>query len=134
MIAKGANPHVTGLNDTTEFKTWNLSSLSNVPEIKSIWFTVDNWTYTNGVYPGNFEEKLGSGGEGTVIRGEWNGEPAAFKFVQIDEEFATQRRFKSVEAGLSDLKKRLNEMEQLVSVKSSTIVNFFGHYVYVSLF
>ena len=120
---------MTGSNNTTEFETWSLSNLSNVPRVKSIWFSVDNWTYTNGVFPGNFERKLGSGGEGTVIEGDWNGEPAAFKFVRIEENSTTQGRSKSVEDGLKDLDQRLNEMEQLKSIKSTTIINFFGHYV-----
>ena len=127
------NPHVVNFDDTTEYDICGLSksNLSNIPKVKSIWFTVDNWTYTNGVYPGNFEGVLGSGGEGTVIEGEWNGESAAFKFVKIEEDPNTQQKFKSVEAGLEDLKRRLNEMELLTSIESPTIVKFFGHYVYV---
>ena len=126
------NPHVVNFDDTTEYDICGLSksNLSNIPKVKSIWFTVDNWTYTSGVFPGDFEEKLGSGGEGTVIRGKWNGEPAAFKFVRIEEDEIPQRRSETVEAGLKDLNKRLNEMEQLTSIESPTIIKFFGHYVY----
>ena len=127
MIDHGANPHVIGSDGRTEYETWNLSSLVNVPTVKSIWFSVDNWTYTSGVYPGDFGDKIGSGGEGTVIEGKWDGEPAAFKFVQIEQD--STLRPNSVEGGLIDLKKRLNEMEQLKSIKSPTIINFFGHYV-----
>ena len=37
-----------------------------------------NGFYQNGVYPGQFGQIIGSGGEGVVVSGFWHGEEAAF--------------------------------------------------------
>ena len=81
------------------------------------------WFYTNGTFKGKFEEVIGKGAEGVIIKGQWMKKRAAFKFVEIDnlkvQELATN--------GFRDLKKRLTEMYELQFIDGSHIVATFGH-------
>ena len=40
-------------------------------------------SYSRGVFNGNFQREIGRGAFGTVLKGEWEGMDAAFKFVEI---------------------------------------------------
>ena len=81
------------------------------------------WYYTNGVFPGNFKERIGKGSEGYVISGTWIGDNAAYKFVEIkDETFQTV-----IEDGLKTLKNRLTEISALKEVQGSCILQECGH-------
>ena len=102
---------------------------------KSIYFAIypdegyptemqEAWFYTNGVFPGHFEEIIGKGGEGHVISGKWMGKNVAFKFIEMkDQKFHT-----SVRKGLEDLKKRLTELNALKAIKGSCILREYGHF------
>ena len=82
------------------------------------------WFYTNGVFPGDFKEIIGKGGEGHVISGKWMGIDAAFKFIEIKN----QKAPKYVDDGLEELKKRLTELNALKATKGSCILREYGHF------
>ena len=139
MIEKGANPFVVACNGTDEFTYWNLekSNLSNLPTKKSIYFTIqpyiggdkdkdvflDPWFYRTGVY-GTFDSVIGQGASGIVLRGDWFGKRAAFKFVEI----GTQNFPEDVEDGSKVLSKKISEMTSIQSTEGSKILSFFGHF------
>ena len=134
MIDMGANPHVKNYDGASEYETWSLSSLSNIPPSKSVFFQLRNynsempsaWEYKTGVYnQGHFGRVRGSGGEGTVIEGLWqNQTPAAFKFVEVRD----QKAMKLVKDGLNDMNERLSEMTNQQLTKGTAILKFEGHY------
>ena len=84
----------------------------------------NEWVYQNGVYPGQFGQTIGSGGEGVVLSGIWHGEEAAFKFVPVK----AQQFLAKTKDGLADLATRLNEMTTLQAVSGSCILTILGHY------
>ena len=140
MVQEGANPFVldyAGVTDQFEF--WNLaeSNLSNVPDKKSVYFTIrplvdefkdkqdflDPWFYRTGIY-GNCDSVIGLGASGTVLSGNWFGQKAAFKFVEI----GSQNWQEETASGLKTLRNQLSEMTSIQSVGGSKILSFFGHY------
>ena len=133
MINRGANPHVLHCDDDSEYNIHSLSSLSNVPTIESIFFPIKSFPsgnlpspfhYETGIYPGQFCQVIGKGGEGTVIQGIWGNEKAAYKFVQVRD----QNFMKSVEDGLADMNDRVREMIEMESISGSNILKFNGHF------
>ena len=100
---------------------------------KSIYFSTENvsntnllapWQYKTGIFPGKFNQLIGSGSEGTVIAGEWLGKKAAFKFVR----FSHSRQMNTTVEALDDLHKRLSEMKAMQETKGSAILPFWGHF------
>ena len=135
MIDQGANPKVEAYDGKSEYERQNLQALNlTLPPEKSIYFSVqkidddknlaDPWFYQSGVYKGFFDKKIGSGASGTVVRGKWNGKPAAFKFVPIGE----QKGHTLVVDALATLNEKLVEMTSMESISGSKMVGFFGHY------
>ena len=137
MIDRGANPFVVSYDGTTEFDNDNLGCLSNLPNQRSIYFTTgpfldgleaknefpDPWFYKTGVFDGNFDSLIGKGASGVVLRGEWFGKRAAFKFSEIrpQEQHYAKDSFKA-------LNEKLSEIISLQSTAGSKIVSFYGHY------
>ena len=127
-------------DNDTQYDLHSLASLSNIPTVKSIAFSVksfpctcstlcagdlsNEWFYINGVYPGQFDRVIGQGGEGIVLSGYWHGEEAAFKFIPVRKQQAQRK----VEDGLADLATRLNEMLTMQSTRGSCILKILGHY------
>ena len=146
MIDKGVNPFVVDHHGNTEYNQWSLSSekLSNLPQIKSCYFPVKifpgfpqvPWQYGNGVFPGQFDVVIGQGGEGTVIGGEMNGEPVAYKFVMWTASPCIKQKYigkhqqyaSSLNDGLADLDTRLNEMNHMQSISGTCIMPIKGHF------
>ena len=140
LIDAGVNPHVLNYEDDSQYDRYSLASLSNIPSVKSIFFAVisfpcrcatrcagdlaNEWFYQNGVYPGQFGQIIGSGGEGVVVSGFWHGEEAAFKFVPV----RAQQFLELAEVSLADLATRLNEMTTLQAMTGSYILKILGHY------
>ena len=138
MIDKGANPFIVDGIGKTQFKIDNLSNLSNLPTQKSIFFTTrplpdefkeqsvfpDPWFYETGVFDGKFVRVIGNGAAGTVVEGEWFGQRAAFKFVDI----GNQRKSDTMRDGLKSLDKKLSELTAIQATKGSKIVSLYGHY------
>ena len=138
MIDKGANPFFVAYDGKTRSEDHNLSSLSNLPSQKSIYFTTrplsdefkdqngftQQWFYKTGIFDGKFDSVVGIGAAGTVISGEWFGKKAAFKFVEI----GTQKWQETVKKSLQVLNKKLSEMTSIQSTVGSKIVPFYGHY------
>ena len=138
MIDKGANPFVVDYNR----ETWAVEtlSLSGLPRQKSVYFTTqpfpdrfkrisqfsDPWFYKTGVFDGKFGSVIGQGAAGTVIKGEWFGRKAAFKFVEIGNQKIPDS--KSVVDALKSLNGKLSEMITIQSTFGSKIVSFYGHY------
>ena len=92
MIDLGANPHIRNSSGWTSYDHFGLSDLNNLPSIKSTFYGIkkfetenleEPWCYTTGVYDGKFGKVIGKGGEGIVVQGELNGDPAAYKFVVV---------------------------------------------------
>ena len=133
MIDRGANPFVVSYGGTTEFDNDNLGCLSNLPNQRSIYLTTrplpdefetknefpDPWFYKTGVFDGNFDSLIGKGASGVVLRGEWFGKRAAFKFSEI---------IPQAKDSLKALNKKLSEIISLQSTAGSKIVSFYGHY------
>ena len=135
MINQGANPNVVHYTGISNYEFYKLQALKLIlPPEKSIYFSVqkfdddknlaDPWFYQSGIYKGSFDSKIGSGASGTVLRGKWNGKPAAFKFVPIGE----QKYQKMTEHALVTLNQKLEEMTSMKSISGSKMVRFFGHY------
>ena len=117
-----------------------MASLSNITQIMSIFFAAksftcscatkcagdlsNEWFYQNGVYPGQFGQIIGSGGEGVVVSGFWHGEEAAFKFVPMK----AKQKAMYAKDGLADLAKRLNELTTLQAMTGPSILKILGHY------
>ena len=138
MIDKGANPFVVDYGGNTEFEMGNLGHLSNLPTKKSVFFTTrpfldefeeksdfaDPWFYRTGVFEGKFRSVVGRGASGMVIKGEWYGKKAAFKFVEIGNQTAENY----MENAIKNLDEKLSEMISISALEGSKIVSFYGHY------
>ena len=126
-----------GLNPIDTFDIEE-STLSNLPTQKSVYFTtrpfdcefeektnfLNPWFYTTGVFDGEFSSVIGQGASGSVLRGQWYGKKAAFKFVEIrNQEFQS-----NVPDAVLTLNKKLSEMTSIQATKGSKIVSFYGHY------
>ena len=140
MINKGANPYVVAHHGLNQIGVFNIqeSSLSNLPTQKSVYFTIrpivgefeektnfpNPWFYRTGVFDGEFSSMIGQGASGSVLRGQWYGKKAAFKFVEIrNQEFQS-----NVSDAVLTLNKKLSEMTSIQATKGSKIVSFYGHY------
>ena len=140
MIDRGVNPYVIDYSGESEFVFEKLSSLSNLPTSKSIFFSIQSfecfcdhkcgsdlstpWFYKNGVFDGQFDRILGKGASGVVLHGFCHGFEAAFKFVEVE-----QQEFKEyAEDALDELNRKLGEMRSVQTTAGSKIVNFYGHF------
>ena len=140
MIDFGANPFVVFNDGNTQFETYNLSYLDNLPTQKSVFFPVqsfaccndqcefdlsDSWYYKTGTFPGKFEKVIGRGASSTVLSGTFQHKKAAFKFVEIETK-------KNPKAQIGDrinyLNKQLNDMTSIQSVVGNEIAQFYGHF------
>ena len=137
MIDRGANPFVVGYDGKTDW-TDQTRNLSNLPRQKSVFFTTrslpdefkgqsafpDPWFYKTGIFDGKFVRVIGQGAAGRVISGEWFGQKAAFKFVEI----GAQKFQQTVSDTLKALDEKLTEMLSIQETVGSKIVSFYGHY------
>ena len=133
MIDLGANSHIRNAIGKTQYDHYGLSNLNNLPSVKSVFYLIkqfqngnlgEPWCYTTGVYDGKFGRVIGKEGEGTVIEGEYNGQPAAFKFVEIkglkfNEDYDYIMR---------DMNERLKEMTEMLATPGDTILPFQAHF------
>ena len=135
MIDHGANPHIRNADGETHYHNDKLDcfGLKNVPSVKSVFYPIkifptgdlgDSWCYTTGVYDGKYGLVIGKGGEGTVIQGEWNGQPAAYKFVHIKG----VSRNSSFNDNLADMETRLKEMTDMMATPGDAILPFQAHF------
>ena len=138
MIDKGANPFTVRYSGHSHYGGYNLGTLSNLPTEKSIYFTIrpifdkfecktsflDPWFYKTGIFDGKFNSVIGMGASGTVLSGEWCGEKAAFKFVDIGD----QEHLEYASDNLKVLNEKLSEMTSIQETKGSRILSFYGHY------
>ena len=138
MIERGANPFVVDYDGDTSFDKCNLDFLPNLPGQKSVYFTTrpllnefkeqnsfqDPWFYETGIFDGKFSSLIGQGASGTVVKGEWFGKKAAFKFVEI----GIQENLGFVQDNLENLNEKLSEMISIQQTVGSKIVAFYGHY------
>ena len=131
------NPFIEDHKGNTKFDRWpDLQAVIDAVPMqelkKSIYFSINPtesypselqqaWFYENGVFPGRFECILGEGAEGTVLKGIWCGQYAAFKFVEIKNQEFQQK----VADGVDDLNKRLNILS---STKGRNILFHHGHF------
>ena len=133
MIDRRVNPFIVDNKSRTQFESHNLGHLSNLPTKKSVYFTTqpvanfgdetnltDPWFYTTGVFDGKFGSVVGQGASGVVLSGEWHGQKAAFKHVEIESRIHEQ--------SLKSLDEKLSEMTSIQSTRGSKIVSFYGHY------
>ena len=132
MIGLGVNPHIRDPYGKTNYDAYGLSNLNNLPSVKSVFYPIKNfptgnlgepWFYTTGVYDGKFGRVIGKGGEGTVIEGEWNGKPAAFKFVEIKGLKVT-----NYDDVMADMNERLKEMTEMMATPGDAILPFQAHF------
>ena len=141
MIEEGANPFVVDShNCDDQFTYWYRakSELSNLPTKKSVYFTIqplvaefkdsydflEPWFYRTGV----FDSVIGQGASGKVLSGDWFGRKAAFKFVEIGK----QKFQDDIRDSLKVLSEKLSEMTSIQGTEGSKILEFYGHYRYVS--
>ena len=133
MIKRGANPHVKDYTDETEYEFWSLNSLSNITTVESIYYPIKSFSsgnlpkpfnYETGIYPGQYGQVIGRGGEGTVIQGVWRNKPCAFKFVQVRD----QKWKETVSDNLEDMNTRLREMIEMEAVSGVNILKLEGHH------
>ena len=135
MLDRGANPFVKRYDGKTEYDIRSLSSsnLINLPTKKTIFFPIVDfgnsallspWQYLVGVFPGNFNRLIGSGGEGHVIAGSWNNSKAAFKWVHLGK----QEYKAKIDEALADLEKKLGEMRTMQTTIGSSIMPIVGHF------
>ena len=82
------------------------------------------WCYTTGVYDGKFGKVIGKGGEGIVVQGEFNGKPAAYKFVQMKGVGYNGTWGMHME----DMTKRLTEMTEMMATHGDAILPFEAHF------
>ena len=140
MIALGANPFVVHISGTTQFDTYNLSYLDNLPTQKSIFFPVQSfaccnkkcdsdlsepWFYKTGTFPGKYKKVIGKGASSTVLRGIFQRKESAFKFVEIVNE---KNPKDDMMYNINYLNKQLNDMTSVQSVSGNKIVQFYGHF------
>ena len=137
MIDKGANPYVVRHSGNSQFDDHNLGYLSNLPNKKSIYFTIgsihndfknkanffDPWFYKTGIF-GKFNSIIGKGASGIVLSGEWFGRKAAFKFVDV----GYQKQTKMIADSLRIFNEKLSEMRSIQQTEGSKILSFYGHY------
>ena len=135
MIDSGVNPYIVNYDGRTNFDYISRYHLT-IPEMpKSVYFSIypdecypldlqQAWYYSNGVFTGKYEEVIGKGSEGYVVRGKWVGLDAAYKFVEIKK----QKAHEIVEDGLEELKLRLTELNALKDIKGSRILREYGHF------
>ena len=120
MLDKGANPFVEKYNGEAVYDIWSLSSsnLTNFPKEKSIFFPIVDfgnsallgpWQYLTGVFPGNFNRLIGSGGEGYVIEGVWDNIKAAFKWVPVGKQESKVK----IDDALAGMEEKLSEMRTM---------------------
>ena len=138
MIDKGANPFVVDYYGNTCFEINNLGHLSNLPTKKSIFFKTlpfpveledkadfpEPWFYRTGVFDGKFRSVIGQGSSGMVIKGEWYGKKAAFKFVEV----GNQTFQKYTGDAIKSLEEKLSEMITISALVGTKIVSFYGHF------
>ena len=135
MLDQGANPFVKDGNGTTNYDGFNLSNsnLTSIPNKKSVFFPIVDFgnsallgpcQYLTGVFPGQFNRLIGSGGEGHVVAGVWNNEMAAFKWVLVGK----QEEKPSVEETLADMEKKLSEMRTMQMTIGTSIMPIIGHF------
>ena len=133
MIDLWANPYIRDVNCDTDYDVLGLSNLNNLPSVKSVFYPIkkfltgnlgEPWCYSTGVYDGKFGRVIGKGGEGTVIQGEWNGQPAAFKFVQMKG----LKLIHEYEDNIADMNKRLKEMTEMLTTPGDAILSLEAHY------
>lgn len=131
MIDAGVNSNII---NSSPYGTWSLSDVSNIPTTKSVYFLVkkfrifnyDPWFYESGVFPAEYNDSIGFGGEGSVIGAEYNGIEVALKYVEIKQkEWNKMQNTKEV---WLDLESQLNEMNQMNSVKGTSILKLIGHF------
>ena len=130
MIDQGANPHIRDEAGRTQI---DLSNLVNVPSVKSVFFPIkkfpsgnlgDPWFYTTGVYDGKYGRVIGKGGEGMVIQGEWNGQAAAYKFVEMKG----QKYHDTRDDHVADMNERLKEMTEMMATLGDAILHLEAHF------
>ena len=133
MIDLGANPHIRDGNCATNYDDFRLSNLNNLPSVKSVFHPIkkfpsgnlgEPWCYTTGVYDGKFGRVIGKGGEGTVIEGEWNGQPAAYKFVEMKG----IKYGKNYDESMADMNERIKEMTEMMATPGDAILPFQAHF------
>ena len=133
MINRGANPHVRRFDNESEYEVYSLDSLSNVPSIESIYYSIKSFpsgnlpkpfNYITGVYQGKYGRVIGRGGEGIVIQGVWGSEPCAFKFVEVRD----QKLKKFVSDTLEDMNVRLREMIEVEKISGANVLKLEGHH------
>ena len=133
MIDLGANPHIRNASGESYYDNFGLSNLNNLPSVKSVFFSIkkfstgnvgEPWYYTTGVYDGKFGQLVGKGGEGIVIQGEWNGQPAAYKFVAMKGLKLNQIWGHNME----DMEGRLKEMTEMMATSGDAILPFKAHF------
>ena len=138
MIERGANPHILDSGGNTAISLWGLDNLPNLPDQRSVYFTIRPifgdarqrndfqapWFYQTGVFNGYCQSLIGKGASGTVLRGEWYGKNAAFKFVEVKD----QKWQVTTEKALKTLDETLSEMITIQATKGSKIVSLYGHY------
>ena len=130
MIDRGANPHIRSVADIEKL---GIADLINVPSVKSIFHPIKNfpmsdlgdpWCYTTGVYDGKYGGVIGKGGQGIVVQGEWNGQPAAYKFVQKKG----QKLASGYDNSVADMSERLKEMTEMMATPGDEILPFEAHF------
>ena len=133
MIDLGANPYIKNASGKSNYDVYNLSNLNNLPSVKSVFYPIkqfqignlgEPWCYTTGVYDGKFGRVIGKGGEGTVIEGEFNGQPAAFKFVEMKGLKSNQKYSDAME----DMNERLKEMTEMLATPGDVILSLEAHF------
>ena len=134
MINRGANPFIQDFEERKQIDIWklDLSSLENLPSIKSIYFPIKKfdsgnlglpWCYTTGVYPGKYGQVIGKGSEGIVIQGKWSGQLVAYKFVPYKkhkEDFSDDM--------LAEMNVKLREMTDMQSTPGSSVMKIISHF------
>ena len=135
MLDQGANPFVKRYDGQTEFDIRSLSSsnLINLPAKMSIFFPIVDfgnstllgpWQYLTGVFPGNFNRLIGSGGEGHVVEGTWNNIKTAFKWVLVGKQ---EKKTYMIER-IADMEKKLSGMRTMQTTTGSSIMPIMGHF------
>ena len=138
MLDRGFNPCVVNYMGNC------MVEAEDVPIPKSIYFSIEPlgcfchekkctelckpWFYQNGIFDGQFEEVVGRGASGVVLRGFFNGNEVAFKFVKTPVKIRGGYYSGSIEDAIADLNKQLREMRSLRKTSGSKIVQFYGHY------
>ena len=141
MIDNGANPFIEDnqgdkISYNNNFCISKISKLKRLPTLKSVYFTVQTtenctfdlrepWFYKTGVFPGDFDKVVGHGATAIVLHGQFQGNEAAFKFVDVEkhEKFPTY-----IHENVNQLNKKLNEMQAVQKTRGEKKIAFFGHF------